>query len=786
MTFKLTGVRVIAIILPLVFMSPTGLAADLECNTVADVQRFASGKTVKVIIDRDTFISAGLTDPLFSEQLEYVVRGVIHRINSSGANILLEYSNLSPLSLRGQVYINVSGSSQTDGSVQARVSYSHLGSLVVVYKANSSGNIRWGFGNLSSILLHEFGHALGLGHESEVSIVNSIMQCTGNNSHNFLGSDDIDDLKSLYGKRRFALDVWRSADSGVNWTTVNSNISRFPNVFSSSPISVVSKGNKTKYRKRMAFFTNHNNNPAYIVSEQNSDGTVSENFSSEGIIFDSYSLLGTGADTDGAGEHLVAWLESTDAPSVKLRIMHNNQQLAFDKWVDVSPSRGNIFPQSTPSVAYLGADSWLVAYFNAHGSIFYLLTHNDGDSWITTGSPHFAGKHLIQDGVLLKSGGKLSITVNPDSEEILFSYPSDYDDPLSDAVYQHVITIAELDGDELVVKDRFLDEAVWSVGGINVQATNQNLVRIHNNSASMFEAAFTGGFQDFGWQFAGAPGNSTLDTALSVNTGLTINDCRSSDISCRTEASRAGAAYVYAQRDMGGYAENIPDLEYVTYDKVATISPRDERASLANADHEVFLRPRIEWPNGGVCADIIVTNNAGETVRPWKIVLEGIRGQVYDFWNADWEQHGSTVVVTPRADVNWPGCCNLSPGEETNIYDFGFCSGSDAGVIDPLPVPEDSVVINIYDRFNGGYCGLVTVFNNGTSGIVWEATFNILGELRNSWNLNVLQDYGEDASGWRTLRVKGAGWNDNLEPGELTHDIGFCVDNRRTRNTQPE
>jgi cellulase/cellobiase CelA1 len=77
--------------------------------------------------------------------------------------------------------------------------------------------------------------------------------------------------------------------------------------------------------------------------------------------------------------------------------------------------------------------------------------------------------------------------------------------------------------------------------------------------------------------------------------------------------------------------------------------------------------------------------------------------------------------------------------------------------------------VNVYDQFTGGYCARLTVTNTGTSAVdPWAVTFTVQGTVNQSWNMTYTQ-------AGSSLTARPINWNPRLEPGQSTHDIGFCA-----------
>ena len=65
------------------------------------------------------------------------------------------------------------------------------------------------------------------------------------------------------------------------------------------------------------------------------------------------------------------------------------------------------------------------------------------------------------------------------------------------------------------------------------------------------------------------------------------------------------------------------------------------------------------------CSDIVVTNGGSEAVE-WNTTFD-IEGSIYQLWNANWEQSGTTVTLS---GVEWNKV--LQPGASTSS--IGFCA----------------------------------------------------------------------------------------------------------------
>jgi hypothetical protein len=71
--------------------------------------------------------------------------------------------------------------------------------------------------DLMTVAAHEIGHALGLNH---TTVANSLMNASYNGSHRFLGQDDIDGIRSIYGLPMVILGVNLLCNANLNTFSV--------------------------------------------------------------------------------------------------------------------------------------------------------------------------------------------------------------------------------------------------------------------------------------------------------------------------------------------------------------------------------------------------------------------------------------------------------------------------------------------------------------------------------------------------------------------------------------
>ncbi|MFM7858743.1 MAG: matrixin family metalloprotease, partial [Flammeovirgaceae bacterium] len=91
--------------------------------------------------------------------------------------------------------------------------------------------------DLMTVAAHEIGHALGLNH---TTVTNSLMNASYTGSHRFLGQDDIDGIRSIYGLPVTILGVNLLCNSNTNTLTVQNQPANSVVTWSSSNASAVS------------------------------------------------------------------------------------------------------------------------------------------------------------------------------------------------------------------------------------------------------------------------------------------------------------------------------------------------------------------------------------------------------------------------------------------------------------------------------------------------------------------------------------------------------------------
>jgi len=186
----------------------------------------------------------------------------------------------------------------------------------------------------------------------------------------------------------------------------------------------------------------------------------------------------------------------------------------------------------------------------------------------------------------------------------------------------------------------------------------------------------------------------------------------------------------------------------------------------------------VQADSPGFTADVTITNRSDEPIDGWvlKWTFPGNQ-QIYEMWNAGYEQSGSAVTVWDTVD--WNKIIAPNGGTLTFGFNANF-SGENAIPTDfvvipdsepnpgPVPGPGLPVDIVVNNDWGGGYCTVVTVTNDTSEPVDWEITFETDGTLYDFWNAIWSQNGNQVTAG-------GVDWNNILQPGESTHSIGFCA-----------
>ncbi len=267
------------------------------------------------------------------------------------------------------------------------------------------------------------------------------------------------------------------------------------------------------------------------------------------------------------------------------------------------------------------------------------------------------------------------------------------------------------------------------------------------------------------------------------NSTITLEDCKATQAMSLYERCRLTPQKCYAD-DVDAFSVNEVTINWNAPFAWVT-SYLDEMKwryewenTLANARTTYTIRH--DWKTGAT-VDIVITNNGTLPIKNWTLDFTFPGNQkTYEIWNAGYSQTGKTMKVWSTESWN----DEIAPGATVS---FGFnlrYSGSNAkptqftvdgegqeGDTDPDPDPDLSTTIVIFNDWGAGYCANVTVTNNSSQAVDWETTFTMPspGAIYDFWNVNWSKNGDQ-------VTISGKyDWNNILQPGESTHDIGYCA-----------
>lgn len=233
--------------------------------------------------------------------------------------------------------------------------------------------------DMYTILLHEFGHCLGLDHSSNGNDVMS----GGYSWHERFGlyKNDVDDLQNVYSFfNDNRLRQLRSTNGGGSWSTVNNNLTSHDHNDARTNLNpaVAPTPNSGLY---VLGYSSLNQKPVYIR------GTRDTFMTSQWFVYGGQnSILGPAFASDNNNNMLYAWVDNDDDGTIKLVRSTNHGYSWF--WTS-TPADANTY--GTPALCWTevdGESTWILVWSlldrsdrdNA-GHLYASISTDNGASW---------------------------------------------------------------------------------------------------------------------------------------------------------------------------------------------------------------------------------------------------------------------------------------------------------------------------------------------------------------------------------------------------------------------
>lgn len=194
---------------------------------------------------------------------------------------------------------------------------------------------------MQGILLHEFGHALGLDHDSSSE---SVMFRGYQWTYRYGPFEmDVDDLRGQYGipsSDRFK--IRRSADQGLSWTDQATNLTGLGVITTNDPAAV------RHQRGTTLFYTDQNRHPAWIHGTTTGSSFDTRRWSVFGGERSAFGTTGHGYDN----EMMMAWVDDTNDHRIRVVYSSDGGQ-RFSRWANPPVDARS---DATPAIQKVGAD----------------------------------------------------------------------------------------------------------------------------------------------------------------------------------------------------------------------------------------------------------------------------------------------------------------------------------------------------------------------------------------------------------------------------------------------
>lgn len=358
---------------------------------MADRKLYDEGSRPRIFINWTSFEDWGIPSSWKIPFQNAVINAYTRWMNMAGVDLRFQFWNYTERTSANSGELLIKMNERHSTSTRIASTFGSYGKLEIVFHRKRGSDLTpynfavW-YGNddefdMYTILLHEFGHCLGLDHSSNTDDV----MTGGHRWHHRFGlyQNDINDLQnvfSIFNKNK--LRQLRSINGGLSWSDVSNNLTTYNHNDARTNLNpaVAPTPNSGLY---VLGYSSLNRKPVYIRGTSNSFMT-----SQWWVYGGQNSILGPAFATDDTNNMLYAWVDNDDNGTIKL-VRSTNHGFSWS-WLP-TPTDANTY--GTPAICWTkvgGQSTWMLIWsqFNRAdrdkaGYVYASVSTNNGSSWTT-------------------------------------------------------------------------------------------------------------------------------------------------------------------------------------------------------------------------------------------------------------------------------------------------------------------------------------------------------------------------------------------------------------------